>query len=306
MEHKELSAVVTNIQRYCVDDGEGIRTTVFLKGCPLRCVWCHNPETYSAIPQLMHRKEKCTACGRCVTVCPERARTVFPDGAVTDREKCTVCGKCAEVCPACACEVCGKEMTVSEVIAIAARDKIFYETSGGGLTVSGGECSMHPEFTLALISAAKERGIGAAVETCGYGKSEFFLEALRLGVSFLYDIKEMDPEKHKRLCGVSNGLILSNLEMLMGAGADITIRIPLIPGVNDSDEEISAIAEFLKVNRLKYRTAQIMPYHPLGTGKAASLGISQIAVAPELYENDCASSKERWYAVFSRYGVEVR
>ena len=232
---------MTNIQRYCVDDGEGIRTTVFLKGCPLRCVWCHNPETYSAIPQLMQRREKCTSCGKCVTVCPAGARTVTADGVIIDREKCTVCGKCAEVCPASACEVCGKEMTVAEVIAAVERDKIFYETSGGGLTVSGGECSLHPEFTLALISAAKERGIGTAIETCGFGKSGFFREAAELGVSFLYDIKEIAPGKHKRLCGADNALILENLEMLSGMGADMTVRIPLIPGVNDSDGELSAM-----------------------------------------------------------------
>ncbi len=305
MECKKLSAVVTNIQRYCVDDGEGIRTTVFLKGCPLSCVWCHNPETYSPKVQLMQRSEKCTSCGRCVSVCPAGAREISGK-LLFDREKCTVCGRCAQVCPNSACEVCGKEMTVGEVMAVVEKDKMFYETSGGGMTVSGGECSLHPEFTLSLIRAAKDCGIGTSIETCGFGKSEFFREAAKLGASFLFDIKEMDPEKHRKLCGADNALILSNLGMLMELGADITVRIPLIPGVNDSDEEISAIAEYLSAHSGRYRKAQIMPYHPMGTGKAKSLEIEQIGISPKLYENECAASKERWHGVFEKYGIDVQ
>lgn len=305
MSFDEKSAVVTNIQRYCVDDGPGIRTTVFLKGCPLRCVWCHNPETYSVKPQCLQREEKCVSCMKCVEVCPSGARKNEGGKLTFDRTKCTVCGKCAEACPSDACEVCGKEMTVSEVLATVRRDKRYYDTSGGGMTVSGGECSMHPDFTLELIKEAKDMGISSCIETCGFGKPEFFASAAELGVHFLFDLKVMDEKLHEKLCGVSNTLILKNLSALIDKKAIITLRLPLVPGINDSDEALDSMARYIASLGDEIREVQIMPYHPLGLGKAASLGITQAEVPREMYENGCKMCRERWEKAFLVHGVRV-
>ncbi len=304
------TAVISSIQRYCLDDGPGIRTTVFLKGCPLRCLWCHNPETHRTVPELMQRSHKCTACGRCVIVCPKQGRQLHLDGDIpyvtVDRTQCITCGKCAEVCPAEACEICGKEMTVDEVMATVVRDKIFYKSSGGGgMTVSGGECAAQPDFTLALLRQAKEKEISRTIETCGQGSADFFRAAAELDTLFLYDLKEMDPERHRELTGVTNTRILENLEMLMDMGARIHIRMPLIPGVNDSDEELSALAKYLKEHEGKYELCQIMPYHSMGNAKASALGRDRFEVDPELTKNDCAPCRDRWIAAFKDHGIDV-
>ena len=304
-------AVVSSIQRYCLDDGPGIRTTVFLKGCPLRCLWCHNPETHKTVPELMQRSHKCTACGRCIVVCPKQGRQLHLDGDIpyvtVDRTQCITCGKCEEVCPAEACEICGKEMTVEEVMATVVRDRIFYKSSGeGGMTVSGGECVSQPEFTLALLRAAKEKGITRAIETCGFGSAEFFREAAELDTLFLYDLKEMDSERHRELTGVSNEKIIGNLLMLMDMGARIHVRMPLIPGVNDSDEELSALADFLVEHKGRYELCQIMPYHSMGNSKASALGRDGFYVDPELTKGECAPCRDRWIAAFKERGIDVQ
>lgn len=304
------TAIVSSIQRYCLDDGPGVRTTVFLKGCPLRCLWCHNPETHRIEPELMQRDHKCTACGRCVVVCPRSARSLFLDGerpyVTVDRSLCSTCGKCVEVCPVQACEICGDEMTVDEVMATVVRDRIFYKSSGGGMTVSGGECAAQPDFTLALLRQAADKGIDRAIETCGQGKAEFFREAAELGTLFLYDLKEMDPERHRELTGVSNERIIENLLMLMDMGARIHVRMPLVPGVNDSDEELAALADFLKENEGRYELCQIMPYHSMGNSKAAALGREKFLVDPELTKNECAPCRDRWIAAFNSRGIDVQ
>ncbi len=302
-------AVVSSIQRYCLDDGPGVRTTVFLKGCPLRCLWCHNPETHRTAPELMQRDHKCTACGRCVVVCPRSARNLFLDAekpfVTVDRSLCKTCGKCVEVCPAEACEICGKEMTAEEAMATVVRDKIFYKSSGGGMTVSGGECASQPEFTLELLKLAKEKDISRAIETCGQGSADFFRKAAELDTLFLYDLKEMDSDKHKALTGVDNTRILENLLMLMNLGARIHIRMPLIPGVNDSDGELSALADFLLEHAGKYELCQIMPYHSMGNSKAQALGREKFIVDPELSKNDCAPCRDRWISAFKDRGIDV-
>lgn len=303
-------AIVSSVQRYCLDDGPGIRTTVFLKGCPLKCLWCHNPETQRMQPELMQRDHKCTACGRCVVVCPSLARKLYINSerpyVTVDRELCSKCGLCAEVCLTEACEICGKEMSVDDVIAVVARDRLFYRSSGGGMTVSGGECASQPDFTLRLLSAAKDRDISRAIETCGFGSPDFFREAHLLDTLFLYDLKELDPERHRELTGVSCERILENLLMLMDMKARIHIRIPLIPGVNDSDSELAALADFLTAHKGSYELCQIMPYHSMGNAKASALGRDGFFVDPELSKNECAACRDRWLSFFTDRGIDMK
>ena len=291
---------VFNIQKFCIHDGDGIRTCVFLKGCPLRCIWCHNPESLEKTPSLFFSKSKCTACGKCLAVCS--ARSIENGELEIDRKSCTKCGKCSELCLNDANEITGKEMTAAQVIDEVMKDKIFYETSGGGITVTGGEPSYQPEFTLELLKLAKVNGISAAIETCGIGLREFYKAAADLGTVFLYDIKCIDPEKHRALTGADNAHILSNLGYLMDSGADIIIRLPLIPECNDSDEDIAALADFLNKNKGRYRYAEIMPYHTTGTGKAAKLGTNCA------YTHDSASDEEisRWCSLFGSYGIDIK
>lgn len=294
------TGIIFNIQKFCLHDGDGIRTCVFLKGCPLKCIWCHNPEGLDKQKCLSFDKAKCTLCGRCLDVCTSRT---IRDGLLnTERADCTVCGKCTEVCLNDANEIIGKEMTAEEVISEVLKDKLFYDTSGGGLTVSGGEPSYQPDFTLELLRLAKDNGISTAVETCGIGPREFYKEAAELGASFLFDIKCMDASRHKELTQADNSHILSNLQYLMDSGADIIIRLPLIPGCNDSDEDIRQLSEFLNRYKGQYRYAEIMPYHAMGTGKAEKVGKPKDYTHPDSDNTD----KQRWLSLFTSFGAEVR
>ena len=254
-----LTATIFDIQRNSYVDGPGIRTTVFFKGCNLRCAWCHNPESQSPKPQMMFYKNKCTGCGKCREKCPNAL------------EKCELCGKCTVYCPHDAREICGKEYTVDEVMREIVKDKAFYETSGGGVTFSGGECMLQMDFLEAILKECKRNGIHTAVDTAGHVSFVCFERILPHTDLFLYDIKCYDSEKHKKYTGTSNELILSNLKRLLQSGKAIWIRIPIIPDVNDNEEELLTIKAFLSSYGCPEKV-ELLPYHDMGEHKYAALG----------------------------------
>ena len=292
--------IVFNIQKFCIHDGDGIRTCVFLKGCPLRCIWCHNPESLDKAPTLSFDRDSCSSCGECLSVC--RARTIVNGTVIVDRAGCIGCGRCAQVCLNDANEIIGREMSAADVIDEVVKDKLFYDTSGGGLTVTGGEPSYQAEFTLELLTLAKAAGISCAIETCGIGQRDFYERAADIGATFLYDIKCIDAVRHRELTGVDNAKIMSNLLYLMERNADIIIRLPMIPDCNDSDDDIALLSDFLNKNKGRYRYAEIMPYHTLGKHKSEKIG------ATALYTHDNAgdAEKSRWCSLFASYGADVR
>ena len=275
--YMDLTAPIFNIQSYSIHDGPGIRVTVFEKGCPLRCVWCANPESNLAKPQLMTYHTRCTGCGRCVAVCPNQAiRLDEKDGKIiefTDRNLCVDCGACVSVCPAEARELAGEEKTVRQVLDKVLQDKLFMEGSGGGMTISGGECLMHPEFTAALLYAAKQEGIHTAVESCSFASRNVVDQVFQYVDLALLDIKHMDSNKHMEYTGVPNEQILDNiLHVYHDLKVPVSIRVPTIPGYNDSDENISAMAQFVSERMGKDVEVHLLPYHRMGESKNESLG----------------------------------
>lgn len=262
---------VSNIQRFSTKDGPGIRTTVFFKGCPLHCKWCHNPETLSQYPEIMYSGENCRLCGRCVYSCPSGALSVSKERIVTDRTKCTVCGKCADVCYYSAREVSGRELSVSELCASLERDIPFYSESGGGVTLSGGECMIYAGFISEILRFCKANHINTAVDTSGFVPFSEFEKVLPYTDIFLYDIKAYSSDLHKELTGVPNELIWDNLFRLAERGAEIFLRLPLIEGCNADFDEVEKIAE--KVSSLKIAQINLLPYHDMGKYKYTKLSL---------------------------------
>ena len=259
-----MKATVFDIQRSSFVDGPGIRTTVFFKGCNLRCAWCHNPESQSAALQMMFYKNKCTGCGKCKEKCPNSL------------EKCDFCGRCTLYCPHDAREICGKEYTVEEILRVILKDKTFYENSDGGVTFSGGECMLQIDFLEEILKECKKNGIHTAVDTAGHVPFEKFERILPYTDLFLFDVKCLDSEKHKRYTGVGNELILENLARLLRADARVWIRIPVIPEVNDTVEEMKAIRQLLDGCGSPEKV-ELLPYHALGEHKYEALGKSPCA-----------------------------
>jgi len=266
-----------------MNDGPGIRTTVFLKGCPLRCAWCHNPESQNRGPEILYNGKICVNCGSCSTVCPEQCHQMKPTHNF-DRSACVGCGLCAEKCPTEALRLAGRRASVEEVMQEVLRDRDYYEESGG-LTVSGGEPLMQVEFLQQLLSLAKEHGIHTCVETCGYAKTEDFEKILPFVDCFLFDWKESDSQKHKEFTGKDNALIRKNLEFLDGEHAEIVLRIPLIPGYNDSEEHRDGIAALANTCK-SIRKIDILPYHPLGISKEKELGRNTIQQESTIPDKD--------------------
>jgi pyruvate formate lyase activating enzyme len=265
------SGFVFNIQRYSLHDGPGIRTTVFLKGCPLGCSWCHNPEGISPRKELLVVESRCIVCGECREACP--FGDALGGGSVlpTRNEPCTYCGECVEACPTGARQMAGREMTIWEVMGEILKDRIFHEESAGGVTFSGGEPLRQPEFLLGLLAACQAQGIHAALDTCGFGCVDHLLAAARLADLVLYDLKLMDDARHREHTGVSNRLILENLKALDQVHQNIWIRVPIVPGVNDDEENLSAIARFA-ADLHGVRQVNLLPYHATGIQKHRRLG----------------------------------
>lgn len=256
----EPRGLVFNIMRYAISDGPGIRTTVFFKGCPLSCLWCHNPEGQSPGRELIFRRERCLQCGACLAACPT---ALAP-------ESCRLCGRCAQVCPAGARELLGREYTLGEVLAEVEKDRVFYDESGGGVTFSGGEPLLQAHFLLALLMACRERGLHAALDTTGFAPFSVLAAVAPFTDLFLYDLKLMDKGEHLKYTGVPNEGILSNLARLSQMHRNILIRVPIIPGLTDTRHNLEAMAAFLKP--IPIRGIEILPYHRTGTDKYRLLG----------------------------------
>ena len=297
---------VFDIQRFSTHDGPGIRTTVFLKGCPLCCAWCHNPEGISPRPQLSFTPGKCGGCGECARVCGRQAHTIgIVDGVVVhtlDRTRCQACGLCAEACDAGCLEMVGREMNVGQVMDEVLADRVFYRRSGGGLTVSGGEPLMQTDFTAALLQAAREHGLHCCVQTCGSVNWERLQRVLPLVDLFLYDYKETDAARHQQFTGHSNDLILRNLRRLHDEGAEVCLHCPIVPGFNDTEEHIAGIAA-LAQSMPRLRGVRILPYHALGGGKLERFGL---APSPELPTDPPNRARvEGWITRLQDCGIRV-
>ena len=266
----EVSGFVFDIKRYAIHDGPGIRTTVFFKGCPLRCQWCHNPESWKPAAEPALRTARCLRCGQCVELCRQNAVSIDGDLPKTDPEKCTVCGECVEACPGGAREIIGSRTTVGEVMAEIEKDCIFYEQSGGGVTFSGGEPLAQGDFLLALLNQCRARQIHTAVDTSCYAQPDIVDMIGRKTDLFLCDIKHTNSETHKQYTGVENTLILNNIRRLCEAGNQIVIRIPIIPGFNDDDANIDATGRFAASLR-GVKRIDILPYNQGGREKSTRL-----------------------------------
>lgn len=270
---REVKGLIFDIQRFCIHDGPGIRTTVFMKACPMRCIWCHNPESISWQPLLSYTSALCIGCGACARVCPRTAHTVDDHGHVFDRNRCIVCGACVEECPSGALHMAGYETTVAEVLQEAIRDKPFYDNSGGGVTLSGGEPLMQIDFTEAFLMAAGEEGLHRCVDTCGHAAPARLLRIVPHTDLFLYDIKETNPELHRQWTGVDSRTVLDNLRLLHAQGARIRLRCPIVPGYNDRENHFAELAALCR-ELPDIEGIEIIPYHDYGVSKLKRFGLA--------------------------------
>ncbi len=290
-----VKAFVGGVQKFSTGDGPGIRTTVFLTGCPLRCQWCHNPELIKGDVRLMYSRNRCIGCRACVDNCPGGAITFDGQGAFCyDRSRCKKCFQCVEHCYAQALTCSAKEMSIEEILALAAQDKGYYDATGGGLTISGGECLASGDFTAALARAAKDRGIGVAIETSGMGDIATLRDLCETADYILYDMKAIDDRVHREYVGASNKVILDNLGKIAGNplwNPKIQIRMPLMHGINDTDEIIEKTIRFMQDHKLT--KAALIPYHEMGISKSVRLG--------ESFTKFETPSDQRLYEIWKRF-----
>jgi pyruvate formate lyase activating enzyme len=296
------SGIFFDIKRYSINDGPGIRVTVFLKGCPLSCVWCHNPESISPKVQKMYSQSKCIGCSDCVEHCPENALTLTTEGIITQVEACTLCGICADVCPTKAMEMTGKLDTVDNIMKMIERETVFMDQSEGGVTFSGGEPLRQSEFLIELLDACGRNGIHRTVDTSGFANTETLLEVAKRTDHFLYDLKMMNSEKHKKYTGVPNEKILSNLKILAETGASINIRIPFIKGVNSDNENMEETAIFIAGLSGEKKIVNLLPYHNIMTKKYQKLGGNY--QQDELSEPSLEDKKTA-LAIFEKHGIKA-
>lgn len=264
--------MIFDVRRFSVNDGPGIRTTVFFKGCPLKCVWCHNPEGLDVGPEIFRDEKRCMgAAHRCTVVCPKNALHKEKEWEL-DRQLCDSCGECARRCPTGAFQIIGSRMTIDALMALIEKDRVFYDNSGGGVTFSGGEPLMQPQFLAAILSLCKEKGVHTTVDTCGYAAWETIKPLCAAIDLFLYDLKLIDDMEHRKYTGVSNKCILENLRKVVDAGKAVNIRIPLIPGITDTEQNIFAVAELLKTIP-SVRQISLLNFHKGGEQKYRRKGL---------------------------------
>lgn len=294
------TANIFNIQKFSVHDGPGIRTTVFFKGCPLKCKWCHNPESQNINTQILYDRDKCVLCGTCEKICPQKAIKI-ENNILTTNESCDCCGQCVIYCIKGARQIAGKEYTVDDVLKEVLKDKVFYDKSGGGVTLSGGEPLVHIDFAEELLKRLKDNNIHTAVDTCGAVSFESLKRAAKYADVFLYDIKLMDDEKHLEFTGMSNKLILDNLKKLSEIHKNINLRMPIIEGVNGDEDHI--LKTILFIGGLNISKVNLLPYHDIAKHKYKKLG--------KVYEDDRMSKPsdekmQRFKEMFENKGYKVK
>jgi pyruvate formate lyase activating enzyme len=298
---EDTKGIVFNIQRFSIQDGPGIRTTVFLKGCPLHCAWCSNPESQNFRPEIVHRDTLCTKCDLCIDVCPENAISVRDKGVSIDRKICTNCGDCLSVCLPGALKILGQTMSAGEVFQEIKKDADFFWNSGGGVTASGGEPLAQPDFVAALFKLCQENGIDTCIETCGHASAGALEKVLPYTSLVLFDVKMGDGKSHQKWTGVSNEEILLNLKRAIASGVPVTIRVPLIPSINDSEQELKKIAHIAADLLKKPGKVELLPYHRFGMGK-----YQQLDREYELTEltTQTAPALEKMKKLFESFGLE--
>ena len=298
-------ALIFDIKRYAIHDGPGIRTTIFVKGCPLRCVWCHNPESWSPKRQQLYKKNKCIGCSSCVEACPKHLISLTPEGMSSDADECILCGKCEENCPALAIEICGREYSIDDLMLEIEKERGIMEQGNGGVTISGGEPLMHPDFTLDFLKAVKEKGFHRTVDTTLFASEDIVRKIAEECELFLVDLKCMDDDMHKLYTGVSNQRILDNLRFIASLNHPYYIRIPLIREVNSSESNISATIDFLLSLERQPEVIDLLPYHDIGKGKHERIGS---IYNPEDYSLTAPSQEEieRCIAQFKDASLNVR